>query len=344
MGLLIPRNTAPKGFAAAPNFFLPFSSGVQFSRAILEAVGYDVRVYQLTSGLLSARATLSAEGHWVFLKIETNQDLLFEGDRNNDLTPICLEGARNGEVVVHDTITSECGLFGFRGGGHYTDTFFSLKAGQVALIALGPTQEVVGTMLQLGMHEAAERTLTHNHIQLTVGGFEDMRARFEISLNTPAIEPNAALARNTQWQTAIAEAIAFGHIRREELLTEELNLMKRVMAYGQERDLMNGLPTLKELSKVLQFCENTSRSKASKLLALSPTTLLRIMRLESFRTFVSDPERREKYKLRRPADVYRHFGISTGSFGDTYKKHFGETVNQTFKKNTMATGQLWLPM
>ena len=92
----------------------------------LQAVGFEMDVAQLSRGRLKGSFRLGGSRQLPVLSIQTNQDLLLQGNRRPGVLPLCLNTTDEHPVVRGEEI-KPCSLHGFHAG--LSDVFFSFLQG-----------------------------------------------------------------------------------------------------------------------------------------------------------------------------------------------------------------------
>ena len=101
----------------------------------LQAVGFEMDAAQLSLGALKGTFRLGGSRQQPVLSIQTNQDLLLQGNRRPGVLPLSLNITDQLPVVRGKGI-QRCSLHGFHAG--LSDAFVQLPAGahiQVALVS-----------------------------------------------------------------------------------------------------------------------------------------------------------------------------------------------------------------
>ena len=101
----------------------------------LQAVGFEMDVAQLSRGRLKGSFRLGGSRQLPVVSIQTNQDLLLQGNRRPGVLPLSLN-TTDQLPVVRGKETQPCSLHGFHAG--LSDAFVQLPAGahiQVALVS-----------------------------------------------------------------------------------------------------------------------------------------------------------------------------------------------------------------
>ena len=101
----------------------------------LRAVGFEMDVAQLSRGRLEGSFRLGGSRQLPVVSIQTNQDLLLQGNRRPGVMPLSLNTTEQLPVVRGKEI-QPCSLHGFNAG--LSDAFVQLPAGthiQVALVS-----------------------------------------------------------------------------------------------------------------------------------------------------------------------------------------------------------------
>ena len=136
----------------------------------LQAFGFEMDVAQLSRGWLEGSFRLCGSRQLPFLSIQTNQDLLLQGNRRpGGVLPISLK-TTDQQPVVRGKETQLGSLHGFHAG--LGDSFVQLPAGADIGVALVSQTRFEQLATATGDHQALEVSHSSNSDNLHPGGLK----------------------------------------------------------------------------------------------------------------------------------------------------------------------------
>ena len=135
----------------------------------LQVVGFEMDAAQLSRGALQGTFRLGGSRQLPVLSIQTNQDLLLQGNRRPGVLPISLN-TTDQQPVVRGKETQPSSLHGFHAG--LSDSFVQLPAGADIRVALVSQTRFEQLATATGNHQALEVIHRSNSDSLHPGGLK----------------------------------------------------------------------------------------------------------------------------------------------------------------------------
>ena len=145
----------------------------------LQAVGFEMDVAQLSRGRLEGSFRLGGSRQLPVLSIQTNQDLLLQGNRRPGVLPLSLNTTDQLPVVRGKEI-QHCSLHGFQTG--LSDAFVQLPAGAHIQVALVSQTRFEQLATATGDHQTLEVIHRSNSANLHPQRFEELSALIQAQL------------------------------------------------------------------------------------------------------------------------------------------------------------------
>ena len=200
----------------------------------LQAVGFEMDVAQLSRGRLKGSLQLGGSRQLPVLSIQTNQDLLLQGNRRPGVLPLSLN-TTDQLPVVRGKETQRCSLHGFHAG--LSDAFVQLPAGAHIQVALVSQTRFEQLATATGDHQTLEVIHRSNSANLHPQRFAEISSLIQAQLMGGGQEDlvawgfkntGQAITLNDLSATIFASRSSIVHHCRQSFGTGPMALLKQI--------------------------------------------------------------------------------------------------------------------
>ena len=288
----------------------------------LQAVGFEMDVAQLSRGRLKGSFQLGGSRQLPVLSIQTNQDLLLQGNRRPGVLPLSLNTTDQLPVVRGKEI-QRCSLHGFHAG--LSDAFVQLPAGAHIQVALVSQTRFEQLATATGDHQTLEVIHRSNSANLHPQRFEELSALIQAQLMGGGQEDLVEVAALEALSPHQLQGTASGE------LDVGAGLMKDLVAWGFKNT--GQAITLNDLSATIFASRSSIVHHCRQSFGTGPMALLKQIRLSQVHHALSSPEVQQTIGSNTVHEIACHYGFqSRNHFARDYRNQFGESPSATLQR------------
>ena len=334
---LVKPNTTPTSSFAIPPFDAPclswstsFNSASELAAAMLR-LGKEFDIHQLSSGPLQGHFSVVHLDDLSLFSIQTNQLLLFNGDRGKDCTSFSLEISGNyTDHRIHSETISPYSLHGFK--PDLSESHFQLTAGSTSVFAVTSSKKFNTFVERCGHDSLLEILHNSNSLQLHPDSFAAISKHFSWQLNNPLSSMELRTRHTEQLYSLLLDTLT--KTQHNNFKTFEIAPRQQIIQELVRWGFRNSSTPIKldDVSSILYSSRRTLIQGCKENFQIRPMELLRSIRLEQVNWALRSNETRKSLDLNKIGEIANHFGFtSRGHFSAAYQNHFGETPRQTLK-------------
>ena len=331
-----PTNTPTRPFAIPPldapclSWSTSFNSASELAAAMLR-LGKEFDILQLSSGPLQGHFSVVHLKELSLFSIQTNQLLLFNGDRGKDCTSFSLEVSGNHrDHRIHSDAISPYSLHGFK--PDLSESHFQLTAGSTNIFTVTSSKKF-NTFVERCGHDSLLETLHNsNSLQLCPDNYAAISKNFSWHLNNPSSSMEFRSHHTEQLYILLLNALT--KTEQNNFKTFEIAPRQQIIQELVRWGFRNSSTPIKldDISSILYSSRRTLIQGCKENFQIGPMELLRSIRLEQVNWALRSNEIRKSLDLNKVGEIANHFGFtSRGHFSAAYQNHFGETPRQTLK-------------
>ena len=290
--------------------------------ASLKAIGFETDIAQLSQGALDGIFRLGGSRQLPVLSIQTNQDLVFHGNRRPGVLPFSFN-TTDQQPVVRGQETKHGSLHGFHTG--LSEIFFQLPAGAHIQIALVSQTRFTQLAAATGDHQALEVIHRSNSANLHPQRFEEISALIQAQL--------MGGGQDDLVEVATLEALLPHQLRGTASgeLGVGAGLMKDLVAWGFKNT--GQAITLNDLSATIFASRSSIVHHCRQTFGTGPMALLKQIRLNQVHHALSTPEVQHAIGGNTVQEIACHYGFqSRNHFARDYRSQFGEAPSATLQR------------
>ena len=289
-------------------------------------VGYRCQITQITSGALNGRLRVSDAFGCPAVRVDSDQGLIFKGDRNPSVMQLAVE--MNGNLDLHLVKGQQLPPHAFSGSdANSSEIFFSLTPGSSMVVVSMPKVRVLARAAEVYGEPALERLNNQNICKVRPADFDRMAQKLVQGMRPDTASQSGAADVDDTVLTFLdaldqsdPQQPPCETVRNVDLIREFVELAHDA---GCDRPL-----TVSDLTQEL-FTSKTVLSVAIRqATGLSPLVFLRNVRLEQVRKALLSGDQTTSV-----IDVAHRYGFpSRGHFSRYYRDLFAELPRETLMK------------
>lgn len=298
-----------------------------------QRIGKCFDAVQLSRGKLSGIFTLTNIGSMCLVEINTNQQLLLNGDRGIDCMSFCFEstGLADQHLMFNKPI-APYSLNGFRQGQR--ESHFQLTANSTTCIFILSINRFNAFISHCEKEELIERLEVNNALKLTPELHQKFLTQFLNILHNP---PTTSI--QSRQITHYLYTLFLGALDTKtdsKYLTHapspRQRLVREFVDWGFKNSRNNY--NLDQISETLFASRRTLIHGTKEALGMGPMEMMKYIRLEQVNWILRSTEVQANKNFKTISEVAQHFGFhSRGHFAKAYQSLFAESPSDTWLKS-----------
>ncbi len=313
-----------------------FNSASELADA-MKRLGKNFNILQLSQGFLNGHIAVCHLKGLSLFSIQTNQLLLFNGDRGDDCISFCVEMSGNhNDHRIHADVIDPHSVHGFK--PDLSESHFQLTAGSTTIFAVTSSKKFLTFIEHCGHPEIIEILHKSNSLQLPPKAHTKLCRQFFWHINQPLQRYDLRTIYTEQLYFLLLTLLkqSDSHEFKPFKITPRQQIIHDFVNWGFNN--ANKTFKLDDISTILYSSRRTLIQGCKENFQIGPMELLKSIRLEQVNRVLRSNAIRQSLELSKVGDVAHHFGFtSRGHFSAAYQSQFGESPRQTLNKSKLLT-------
>ncbi|CAI8371313.1 MAG: HTH-type transcriptional activator RhaS [Cyanobium sp. ARS6] len=302
-------------------------------KQLFQWVGKSLDAIQLSQGRLQGRFRVVNLGGIALVEVQTNQQLLLNGDRGHDCMSFCIEATGLAdECKLHNVPIAKYSLNGFRQG--QTESHFQLSANSTTYLAILSISRFNAFLSHCGAEDIIEDLEAHNALQIGPLKHSQFRQKFEHLFDHHPRTPQQKRQTTNHLYRSFLDAITDKTSGKYLSYTPSprQQLVREFIAWGFNNPELDC--NLDQISEFLYASRRTLIQGTKESFGMGPMEIMKRVRLEQVNWILRSPDARADKDFKTISEIAQYYRFqSRGHFAKAYQQVFAESPSETWLKS-----------